>query len=290
MRAHNLLAVTVLLSATACQLTPPVPAPISRGAAQAVQYTGAVSQESWVAAATPAPDPKDEPIEPTQPEPVADAKDIVRLETAIYVIDRKAASHLLSLPHAGLVAADVDHARIREALAALVKQRTATALTCEELDCIDKSKAMLSLLRQRSYVQGYDLLGIEDAMVADPKVGVVQDGVVLDIKPTRSQDRATLDLELNLTLTRLESPLPSVRVPGRLPTEPSLLMEVPVFSNERLQTKAKLPADKTLFFGGLASEGGGSQVVMVFLRQLKGDANPAAASRSGTPTAGPTPP
>jgi hypothetical protein len=284
MRCRNLPVVVVLLTATACQLTPPLPSPLSRGAAQAVQYTGAISQESWVTKAT----PKTEGPADPGPEPKVDASDIVHLETAIYAIDRQAANQLLSLPHAGLVAANADHAQSRKALTTLVEQGAASLLTSEQIGCIDKSRAMISLVRQKSYVQGYDLIGIEEAMIADPKVGVIQDGMLLDIRPTRSKDRDTLELELTLTLTRLNSPLPTVRVPGRLPTEEGLLLELPVFANERLETKATLPTDKTLFFGGLAFQGGGGQVMMIFLRQIEGT-GPIAAS-SGTRTAGSTPP
>lgn len=227
MRPRNLLlavpalAVT-LFTLTACQLTgPSMPAPLSRGAAQAVQYTGAVSQESWVTAAT----PKAE-IDPG-PEPIPEVEKLVNLKTSIYVIDRNAATHLLSLPFAGLVAAVVDHDQCEEALAAMIRQGTASLITRQQVGCLDRSRAVVTWVRQKSYVQGYDLLGIEDAMVADPKIGVVKDGMLLDLRPTRSPDRATLELELKLTLTKLESPLPTVRVAGRLPTEGGLLLELP---------------------------------------------------------------
>lgn len=288
-RPLHLLALAVLFSPIACQLTRPMPAPLSRGAAQAIQYTGAVSRESWITTAIPEadtrPEPDTRPKPDTRPEPTPQPEDIVHLETAVYVIDRKAANHLLSLPYAGLVAAEADHVQSQKALASLIQQGAATLLTREEIGCIDRSRATLSLVRQKSYLQGYDLLGIEDAMIADPKVGIVEDGMLLDIRPTRSKDRSALELGLKLTLTRLQSPLPTVRVPGRLPTEPGLLMELPVFANERLETTASLPSDKTLFFGGLASRGGGDQLVIVFLREVQ---NPTAvtAVRSGTPTAG----
>jgi hypothetical protein len=167
----------------------------------------------------------------------------------------------------------VFHKPSREALATLVQQGTATLLTRQRLGCLDHGRVALEVVRRRNYVQGYELIGIADAMVADPQIGVLHDGMRLEIRPTRSEDRATLQLELKLTLTRLNSPVPSVRVPGRLPAESGFLLELPVFANERLETRAKVPADTTLCFGGLASSGGSDQLMIIFMREVGGGAS-----------------
>ena len=112
-------------------------------------------------------------------------------------------------------------------------------------------------------------MGIPDALIADPRVGITQDGMTLELAPILSgkeegSDRS-LELDLTLTLAKLRNPLPEVRVPGRIPGEAGFLVQLPVFANERLKTKVRLPADKVLFFGGLGSYQR-DRLLMTFIR------------------------
>ena len=77
----------------------------------------------------------------------------------------------------------------------------------------------------------------------------------------------TFKLDLTLTVARMQRPIPHVRVPGRMPGEHGFYVQVPVFANERLKTEAKLPAGKTLFFGGLASHDN-ERLLMTFIRRM----------------------
>jgi hypothetical protein len=156
-----------------------------------------------------------------------------------------------------LAADRVEADRVREwALA----QDGVTAVTSPMLTLLDRQRGSLTVFSQVAYVSGYAVEQRGNSLVADPEVGVAQDGLLVLVRPTLDAARTRAVLEIDLVDASLEQPLrdEELRLPGGLaPVEiqrPSCLIQ-------RLNTRAEIPLGGTLVLG--AHPAGDSDDVIV---------------------------
>jgi general secretion pathway protein D len=80
-------------------------------------------------------------------------------------------------------------------------------LTAPSLTVFNTQRANISVVAQISFIQDFDVEVAQTSFIADPVIGVIQEGLVLDVRPTVSNDRQFITLELRPTITDLTTPI-----------------------------------------------------------------------------------
>jgi type II secretory pathway component GspD/PulD (secretin)/tetratricopeptide (TPR) repeat protein len=148
----------------------------------------------------------------------------------------------------------LDDISLEAILRAVKKKERSVDLTAPKLTLFNTQRAHIILSNQLAYVRDYDIELATAVAIPDPQVDLVQDGVVLDVRPIVSADRRFITLELRPTVARL-IPSPSLASPMTpnvtTPVGPvSVTIETPVLRIERVRTTVTMPDRGTILLGG----------------------------------------
>ena len=110
-------------------------------------------------------------------------------------------------------------------------------------------RANLSVLNQVVYVKDFDVEIAQAASIADPIIDVVQDGVILDVRPVVSADRRFITLELRPTIATLKRPI--AEAVTTLGSQNSVTIQLPEVKIQRVRTSIPMPDGSTVLLGGL---------------------------------------
>lgn len=110
-------------------------------------------------------------------------------------------------------------------------------------------RANLTVLNQVVYVKDFDVEIAQAASIADPIIDVVQDGVILDVRPVVSADRRFITLELRPTIAQLQRPIREVST--TLGSQASVTLQLPELEIQRVRTSIPMPDGSTVLLGGL---------------------------------------
>ncbi len=110
-------------------------------------------------------------------------------------------------------------------------------------------RANLTVLNQVVYVKDFDVEIAQAASIADPIIDVVQDGVILDVRPVVSADRRFITLELRPTIAQLQRPIREVST--TLGSQASVTIQLPELEIQRVRTSIPMPDGSTVLLGGL---------------------------------------
>jgi type II secretory pathway component GspD/PulD (secretin) len=139
---------------------------------------------------------------------------------------------------------------------ALAKDQRTKILTAPSLTVYNTQRANIMMATQYAYVKDYDMQVAASAVVADPVPAVVQDGIVLDVRPTVSADRKYITLELRPTVATLLNPISDgittfLGIGGGVAVIRTI--ETPNMQVQRVRTTATIPDGGTLLLGGLTT-------------------------------------
>ena len=133
---------------------------------------------------------------------------------------------------------------------AVEKSAFANVLTAPRLTIYNNQRANLTLTNQIAYVKDYDVEVAQTAFIADPLVDIVQDGLVLDVRPTVSHDRKYVTLELRPTVAILARPIQTFVTPlAGLTT--AVIIELPELEYRAAATTVRVPDRGWVVIGGL---------------------------------------
>ncbi len=90
-------------------------------------------------------------------------------------------------------------------MTAVQKSLNAIEITAPIVSVFNTQRAFVTVVNQISYVQGFDVDVANAARIADPIIGVLQEGIVLDVRPTVSFDRKYVTLDVQTTVADLVS-------------------------------------------------------------------------------------
>jgi general secretion pathway protein D len=151
-------------------------------------------------------------------------------------------------------------------LSAIIRATEKTAkfreMTAPAVTVFNTQRANLSSVTQISYVQDFDVEVAQTSFIADPVIGVVQEGIVLDVRPTVSNDRKYITLELRPTVTDLVTPVATfttllgaaVNIPGTFIFRPSLnpvTFQLPEIDMRTAESTVRIPDGGSILLGGL---------------------------------------
>ncbi|MFT4537605.1 MAG: hypothetical protein ACI835_000035 [Planctomycetota bacterium] len=134
-------------------------------------------------------------------------------------------------------------------LRAVSKSERVELVTAPRILVHNTARANLSVLNQVAYVRDYDVEIAQAAAIADPIIGVIQDGVILDVRPTVSADRRFITLEMRPTIAELKRPI--IERPTTLGTQNSVTIQLPEVEFQRVRTTIPIPDGGTVLLGGM---------------------------------------
>ena len=100
-------------------------------------------------------------------------------------------------------------------------------------------RANLSVLNQVTYVKDFDVEIAQAASIADPIVDVIQDGVILDVRPVVSADRRFITLELRPTIATLRRPIREEIT--TLGSQNAVTIQLPELDIQKVRTSIPMP-------------------------------------------------
>jgi type II secretory pathway component GspD/PulD (secretin) len=144
----------------------------------------------------------------------------------------------------------VDDTSMSFILRAVEKTQEGRVLQAPVVTVFNTQRANITLIDQVSFIQDFDVEVAQTAFIADPIVGVIQDGVVLDVLPTVSHDRKYITIQLKPTVATLQRPIPTFTTSLGAFTTP-VTIQVPNLLVQRAATTVRVPDGGTVLLGGL---------------------------------------
>ena len=144
----------------------------------------------------------------------------------------------------------LDDIEVSMLIRAVEKSTHANTLTAPRLTIYNNQRSNITIVNQVTYVKDYDVEVAQTAYIADPLVDIVQDGLVLDVRPTVSHDRKYVTLEVQPTIATLNRPIQTFVTPlAGLTT--NVIIELPEIKYSSAATTVKVPDNGYLLIGGL---------------------------------------
>ena len=135
-------------------------------------------------------------------------------------------------------------------LNAVEKNQHAQELTSTILSAQNTQRAYATMLNQITYVQDFDVEVALASFIADPVIGVISDGIVLDVRPTIAQNRKYITLELRPTVATIVQPITEFTSSLAALTTP-ITIQLPELQISSANTTVVVPDGGTVVIGGL---------------------------------------
>ena len=134
-------------------------------------------------------------------------------------------------------------------LRAVNKSERAELVTAPRVLVFNTARANIAVMNQVAYVKDFDVEIAQAASIADPIIDVIQDGVVLDVRPVVSADRKFILMELRPTVATLRRPIQEIAT--TLGSQNSVTIQLPELDLQRVRTTVPMPDGGTVMLGGL---------------------------------------
>ena len=144
----------------------------------------------------------------------------------------------------------IDDTQLNMILKAVEKRQDGEVVYSQILSIVNRGRGHVAVTNQTTYVRDFDVEVAQAAFIADPKVDVVQDGLVLDVQPTILNDRKYIILNLNPTVAELERPIRTFTTSLAGSTLP-VTLQLPVLTVTNFATTVTVPDGGTVLMGGL---------------------------------------
>jgi type II secretory pathway component GspD/PulD (secretin) len=143
----------------------------------------------------------------------------------------------------------LDDAQVNVVMNLVAKSENATEITAPMVSVFNTQRAFVTVVNQVSFVQGFEVDVATSAFIADPVIGVIQEGIVLDVRPTVSYDRKYITLDVLTTVAELERPFREITTllgPNGSP----VTFALPVLEVQDAQTTVVVPDGGAVVLGG----------------------------------------
>ncbi len=166
------------------------------------------------------------------------------------IFDRPLGNVLSSLGGASITMAWIDDTEFQAILRATEKSADTRTLTAPRITVHNTQRANITVVNQLSYIQDFDVEVAQTSFIADPIVGIIQDGLTLDVRPTVSHDRRYITLELQPTVADLVEPIPTFAT-TLASSFTSVIIQLPELRLQQARTTVRLPDRGSILIGGL---------------------------------------
>ncbi len=135
-------------------------------------------------------------------------------------------------------------------LRAVEKSSNIQIINDQVLSVHNTQRAYVTAVNQRAYIQDFDVEVAQFQAVADPQINVLQEGIVLDVRPTIHHDRKYLTLEVQPTVAKVIALRNFSSTLGGN-TSP-IQFQLPEVEVQSVFTTATIPDGGSLMLGGLS--------------------------------------
>jgi type II secretory pathway component GspD/PulD (secretin) len=166
------------------------------------------------------------------------------------IFDNPLGNVLSSVGGATFSLAYLDDTQLSLIVRATEKSLSARTLTAPVITVYNTQRANLTVVNQLSYIQDFDVEVAQTSFIADPIVGIIQDGLTLDVRPTVSNDRRYITLELQPTVADLLEPIPTFATSLAAAFAP-VIIQLPELKLQQARTTVRIPDQGSILIGGL---------------------------------------
>ncbi|MDF1701580.1 MAG: hypothetical protein P1V36_10540 [Planctomycetota bacterium] len=166
------------------------------------------------------------------------------------IFDNPLGSVLSSVGGSSFTLAYLDDLEMSMIVRATEKSLSARTLTAPVITVYNTQRANLTVVNQLSYIQDFDVEVAQTSFIADPIVGIIQDGLTLDVRPTVSNDRRYITLELQPTVADLLEPIPTFATSLAAAFAP-VIIQLPELRLQQARTTVRIPDQGSILIGGL---------------------------------------
>ena len=129
-------------------------------------------------------------------------------------------------------------------------------MTAPSLTVYNTQRANLTVVNQISFIQDFDVEVAQTSFIADPVIGVIQDGLTLDVRPTVSNDRQYITMELRPTVADLITPIATFQTLlgasiGAFSAQSPVTIQLPEINLRLAESTVRIPDGGTILLGGL---------------------------------------
>ncbi|MBL8768500.1 MAG: hypothetical protein JNL94_14085 [Planctomycetes bacterium] len=142
----------------------------------------------------------------------------------------------------------LDDTLVEAVLRAVSKYGMANIVDAPSLTVFNGQRANLSVINHVSYVKDFDVEIAQASVIAQPIVDILQDGVILDVRPVVSSDKRFITMELRPTVALLKRPIDTFST--TLAIGSPVNIELPTINIQRARTTEHMPDGSTLMIGG----------------------------------------
>jgi len=143
----------------------------------------------------------------------------------------------------------LDDTEVELILRAVRKSERINMATAPRITVYNTERANVTVLNQVSYIKDFDAEIAQAAAIVEPVVDVIQDGVVMDVRPIVSSDRRYITMDLRPTVAVLTRPIPQFT--ASVATGTPVTLELPRLEVQRVRTTVTIPDNATVLLGGL---------------------------------------
>lgn len=144
----------------------------------------------------------------------------------------------------------IDDTMFNLVVRAVEKSYNATEITTPIITAFNTQRSYITVINQVSYVQGFDVDVATSSFIANPNIGVIQEGIVLDVRPTVSYDRKYITLEIQTTVADLRRPMRTRATSLGGQTTP-VTFQLPELQVSSASTTVVVPDGGSIILGGL---------------------------------------
>lgn len=145
----------------------------------------------------------------------------------------------------------IDQLNLNAILRAVEKSSSIELVNDQILSVHNTQRAYVSVINQRAYIQDFDVEVAQFQAVADPQINVLNEGVVLDVRPTIHHDRKYLTLEIQPTVAKVVALRDFSSTLGGN-TSP-IQFQLPELQVQSVFTSAVIPDGGSIMLGGLSN-------------------------------------
>lgn len=107
----------------------------------------------------------------------------------------------------------------------------------------------MHFLRNIAYIRDFEVEIAQAAAVANPVIGIVHDGVALDVRPVVDSDLKFITMELRPTVMTLQLPIPTFTT--TLGVGQPISIQLPEVTLQRVRTTVTIPDGGSMMLGGM---------------------------------------
>ncbi|MBI2932470.1 MAG: hypothetical protein HYY16_12530 [Planctomycetes bacterium] len=136
-------------------------------------------------------------------------------------------------------------------LRAVHKSSKATIVQAPRITVFNTQRSHLMVLNQRAYIQDLEPQISQWAAAYDPVIGILTEGVVLDVRPIVSNDRKYVTLELRPSLAEVQTlRVIDINTGSRTPAPGTTVLQLPWMVLQKAETTVMIPDRGTLLISG----------------------------------------